>query len=125
MIISLPTLYYYSKGVTKFYSSDFKEAVQLFEKILKHKVFQKASIFAEFFAYYGQSLCAVGELDKGAKYLIIACQEYEQNNWDFEEARALNLAKSTLSALKHIKKHTDITIDANYLVSEPKLKKTV
>ena len=58
-------------------------------------------------------------LEDGYEYIIKACNIYESDGWVFQDELSYNLAKDTISALKHINEHTDIEIDNALLEIDP------
>jgi tetratricopeptide (TPR) repeat protein len=90
-------MFAFLKGHNLFIKRRFDQANLKFEKCMKHPRFQNVLSYS----LYGQSLCAIGELEEAHKYLIKACESYESDGWEFEDQFEYDIAKSCLSALKH------------------------
>ncbi len=118
IITFTPTLYTYLKGVTVFHRRNYEFAIQKFEKCLKHPTFQNYLLYS----YYGQALCAVDRLEESHKYLLKACERYEDRGWVVEEGLEYNLAGNTISALKHICENSGIEEGKQYFDVKLKLK---
>jgi tetratricopeptide (TPR) repeat protein len=72
-----PSMYIYLKGVRFFNERNYSDAIQKFDKCLKHPKFQNDQLFS----YYGQALCAVGRLEESHKHLMKACGPYKNEGW--------------------------------------------
>jgi tetratricopeptide (TPR) repeat protein len=107
----LPILIKYLKGGILFNERKYSLALQKFSSCLDHPSFQNEL----FYSYYGQTLCALGRLDEGHKYLIKACKIYEKEGWVFESDYVKQLSQNSLSALEHILNHTNNTEGTEYL----------
>lgn len=83
----------YLKGVVFLHEQKYSAALEKLEACVHHPNFQHEL----FYSYYGQTLCALGRLDEGHKYLIKACELYEQEGWAFEDDYAKNLAQNSIS----------------------------
>ena len=111
IVTFIPSFYSYLKGSTLFHERKFEEAIEKFKRCLLHPKFNNELVFS----FYGQSLCAIGNLEEGHRFLLKACELYESNDWAFESDFDFNLAKNTIEALKHIVKHTNMEVEPNLL----------
>lgn len=115
LISFFPTLIAYLRGALLFREGKYDVAVEKFEKCLNHPKFQNEDLFS----YYGQSLCALGNLEEGYVFLINACELYEKANWEFDSEETFNLSISTQSALKHIFRSTNLSEGKDFLERQP------
>jgi len=102
-----PALSGYLSGVQDFNSRKYEKAKSNFEKCLKHPSFKNNKLAL---ANYGQTLCALGQLEDGYGYLLKACEYFESSDWQLKELHELQVAKGTLSALQHISQHSDLVV---------------
>jgi tetratricopeptide (TPR) repeat protein len=107
IITYVPNLSRYLKGTQQFNEQNFENALSNFEKCLKHKDFQNELVFS----YYGQSLCAIDQLEEAYPFLIRAYEIYENQGWEIKNEVSHDVAVRTLSALIHIKENTSLEID--------------
>ncbi len=108
----------YLKGGMLVHEQKYAAALKKLDACVDHPNFQHEL----FYSYYGQTLCGLGKLDEGHKYLIKACKLYEKEGWVFEDDYDKNLAQNSVSALEHVFKHTNITEGKRYLEKLPKIK---
>jgi tetratricopeptide (TPR) repeat protein len=111
IIAYFPSLRVYLKGVIEFNCGNFEGALYYFAKGMKHPSFSNELTYS----YYGQALCGLGQLHEGYNYLLKAYDIYERVSWKFKSEHELQLAENTLSALRHISRHTDIEIKQEIL----------
>ncbi len=91
-----PTFTKYLKGGMLFHKGKYSSALNKFDTCIKHPSFQHELTYS----YYGQTLCALGRLGEGHKFLIKACREFEKDGWAFESDYSQNLAQNTFNALR-------------------------
>jgi tetratricopeptide (TPR) repeat protein len=111
IITLIPAMFNYLKGAEKFNSGDYNEAISRIDRCLKHPDFNNELAYS----YYGQALCALGQLEEGYTYLQKACELYEAQEWKFRDDYSFKLAQNSLSALQHVSKYTDIKIKSDFL----------
>lgn len=114
-----PTMVTFLKGHQLFIKRNFSEANLKFEKCLKNPTFHHDLLFS----IYGQSLCATGRLEEGHKYLIKACEFYENEQWEFEDQFAFDNATNCINALKHTCHHLNLDEGKQYLSNKLIIKK--
>lgn len=109
----------YLRGARLFQERNFADAVIFFEKCMQHPKFNNELIFS----YYGQALCADRRADDGHKYLLKACEAYDEDGWIFHDEFNYILAKNTIDALKHTNELLGLDIGNEYLNKELHLKR--
>lgn len=119
IISYVPAMLSYLRGQRLFQEHKYNGAIREYQKCIKHPKFQNELLFSS----YGQALCAAGRLDDGHEYLLKACRVYEENGWEFNSSYTYNLAKETLSALKHVTVHISNDEGKQFLSRELQLTK--
>ena len=94
-----------------FNERNFNGAIGKFEKCLQHPKFNSDFMLS----LYGQALCATGRLKEGHKYLLKACESYENKDWILKNQSGKDVAKDSLRALEHCCKHLGTTEGNEYL----------